>query len=109
MRKGSQFYFSQFWRLEEVSSKINIYIFAIDVLQDVLLYILGCGGGSFLLNPPPCKQEAKGGSDEAQDSIVLCMSNELLYLVPELHTHTCYLSTIFCQSSAKKKTVIFGI
>ena len=39
----------------------------------------------------PSKQEAKGGSDEAQDSIVLSMSNELLYLVPELHTrhHTC--------------------
>ena len=36
----------------------------------------------------PSKQEAKGGSDEAQDSIVLSMSNELLYLVPELHTHT---------------------
>ena len=35
----------------------------------------------------PSKQEAKGGSDEAQDSIVLSMSNELLYLVPELHTH----------------------
>jgi hypothetical protein len=35
----------------------------------------------------PSKQEAKGGSDEAQDSIVLRMSNELLYLVPELHTH----------------------
>ena len=34
----------------------------------------------------PSKQEAKGGSDEAQDSIVLSMSNELLYLVPELHT-----------------------
>ena len=37
----------------------------------------------------PSKQEAKGGSDEAQDSIVLSMSNELLYLVPELHTHRC--------------------
>ena len=36
----------------------------------------------------PSKQEAKGGSDEAQDSIVLSMSNELLYLVPESHTHT---------------------
>ena len=36
----------------------------------------------------PSKQEAKGGSDEAQDLIVLSMSNELLYLVPELHTHT---------------------
>jgi len=35
----------------------------------------------------PSKQEAKGGSDEAQDSIVLSMSNEPLYLVPELHTH----------------------
>ena len=35
----------------------------------------------------PSKQEAKGGSDEAQDSIVLSMSNGLLYLVPELHTH----------------------
>jgi hypothetical protein len=35
----------------------------------------------------PSKQEAKGGSDETQDSIVLSMSNELLYLVPELHTH----------------------
>ena len=34
----------------------------------------------------------KGGSDEAQDSIVLSMSNELLYLVPELHTHTRSLS-----------------
>jgi hypothetical protein len=34
----------------------------------------------------PSKQEAKGGSDEAQDSIVLSMSNEFLYLVPELHT-----------------------
>ena len=35
----------------------------------------------------PSKQEAKGGSDEAQDSIVLSMSNKLLYLVPELHTY----------------------
>jgi hypothetical protein len=34
----------------------------------------------------PSKQEAKGGSDEAQDSIVLSMSDELLYLVPKLHT-----------------------
>ena len=37
----------------------------------------------------PSKQEAKGGSDKAQDSIVLSMSNELIYLVPELHTHSC--------------------
>jgi hypothetical protein len=34
----------------------------------------------------PSKQEAKGGSDEPQDLLVLSMSNELLYLVPELHT-----------------------
>ena len=40
------------------------------------------------------KQEAKGGSDEAQDSIVLSMSNELLYLVPELHTHTTVLQQL---------------
>jgi hypothetical protein len=33
------------------------------------------------------KQEAKGGSDEAQDSIVLSMSNELLCLVPVTYTH----------------------
>ena len=42
----------------------------------------------------PSKQEAKGGSDEAQDSIVLSMSNELLYLVPELHTHTTVLQQL---------------
>ncbi len=41
----------------------------------------------------PSKQEAKGGSNEAQDSIVLSMSNELLYLVPELHTHTAFSSS----------------
>jgi hypothetical protein len=35
----------------------------------------------------PSKQEAKGGSDEAQNLIVLSMSNELLYLVPKFHTH----------------------
>jgi hypothetical protein len=45
--KGHSFISSQFWRLEEVSSKINIYIFAIDVLQDVSLYILGCWWGGF--------------------------------------------------------------
>ena len=41
----------------------------------------------------PRKQEAKGESEKAQDSIVLSMSNELLYLVPELHTHTYNLIT----------------
>ena len=48
----------------------------------------------------PSKQEAKEGSDEAQDSIVLSMSNELLYLVPELHTHTTVLQQLMSANLA---------
>ena len=57
----------------------------------------------------PSKQEAKGGSDEAQDSIVLSMSNELLYLVPKLHTHNIaepHLDVLSLQSGCPGGTSI---
>ena len=55
----------------------------------------------------PSKQEAKGGSDEAQDSIVLSMSNELLYLVPELHTHTVtFLDRSICKRSVSSTYIM---